>query len=212
MNFSLENSRLVALVLDLQELFTSATGPFNNAASGSLIDNVNVLLSALRKKQVPVVFSSYVLADDLSDAGLLKENPIVKQGYFSAGSSWMKWDKRLHIETPDILLSRNRPTRVFRRRSGGTAGIPQHRCVVAMRPEREQRRQQHSQRCLRPGHAGNCRQGLYRGGALGTTHGYLFRGPGRLDRAGIDQRGIAGKNIVQQSYWIVTDTVNTPSP
>lgn len=110
MNFSLENSRLVALVLDLQELFTSATGPFNNASSGSLIDNVNALLSVLRKKQVPVVFSSYVLADDLSDAGLLRENPIVKQGYFNAGSSWMKWDKRLHIEPQDILISRNRPS------------------------------------------------------------------------------------------------------
>lgn len=110
MKVSLENSRPMLLVLDLQELFTNAAGPFNNVASGALIENVNALLNALREKQVPVVLSSYVLADDLSDAGLLKENPIVKQGYFRAGSSWMKWDKRLQIKSPDILISRNRPS------------------------------------------------------------------------------------------------------
>ena len=110
MKVSLENSRPVLLVLDLQELFTSAAGPFKNAASGALIKNVNTLLNALREKQLPIVFSSYVLADDLSDAGLLKENPTVKQGYFNAGSSWMKWDKRLQIQSSDVLLSRNRPS------------------------------------------------------------------------------------------------------
>ena len=110
MNFSLEDLRPLALVLDLQELFTSAAGPFENVASGGLIENVNSLLDALREKQLPIVFSSYVLADDLSDAGLLRENPVVKQGYFSAGSSWMKWDHRLDIQSADILISRNRPS------------------------------------------------------------------------------------------------------
>ena len=56
------------LVLDLQELFTNANGPFENTESGTLVDNVNVLLSALRDRQLPIVFSSYVLAADLSDA------------------------------------------------------------------------------------------------------------------------------------------------
>ena len=110
MKVSLENSRPMLLVLDLQELFTSETGPFHNAVSGALIENVNSLLRALKRKRLPVVFSSYVLADDLSDAGLLKENPIVKQGYFSVGSSWMKWDKRLQIQSSDVLISRNRPS------------------------------------------------------------------------------------------------------
>ena len=113
MKVSLETAKPLALVLDLQELFTSAAGPFENVASGDLIENVNGLLSALRKKQVPVVFSSYVLADDLSDAGLLKENPIVKQGCFSAGSDWMKWDKRLKMQSSDILISRNRPSAFY---------------------------------------------------------------------------------------------------
>ena len=75
-----------------------------------MIENVNGLLRALRDKQLPIVFSSYVLADDLSDAGLLRENPVVKQGYFSAGSDWMKWDKRLQIQGSDVLISRNRPS------------------------------------------------------------------------------------------------------
>ena len=110
MNVSLEDSRPMALVLDLQELFTSAAGPFESVASDGLIKNVNSLLNALREKQLPMVFSSYVLAEDLSDAGLLKENPIVKQGYFSAGSSWMNWDNRLQIESSDVLVSRNRPS------------------------------------------------------------------------------------------------------
>lgn len=110
MKVSLENSRPLLLVLDLQELFTSAVGPFKNVASDTLVKSVNCLLRSLREKQLPIVFSSYVLADDLSDAGILKENPIVKQGYFSAGSSWMKWDKRLQIQSSDVLLSRNRPS------------------------------------------------------------------------------------------------------
>ena len=71
MKVSLENSRPMLLILDLQELFTSETGPFSNEASSALIENVNGLLRALRDKQLPIVFSSYVLADDLSDAGLL---------------------------------------------------------------------------------------------------------------------------------------------
>ena len=116
MNVCLENSKPLALVLDLQELFTSAAGPFGNVASEVLIENVNALLSALREKHVPIVFSSYVLADDLSDAGLLKENPIVQQGYFSAGSDWMKWDGRLQMQSSDILFSRNRPSAFY----GGT--------------------------------------------------------------------------------------------
>ena len=62
---------------------------------------------------MPIVFSSYVLADDLSDAGLLKENPIVKQGYFSSGSDWMKWDERLQQQSSDILISRNRPSAFY---------------------------------------------------------------------------------------------------
>ena len=110
MNVILENSRFLALVLDLQELFTSAVGPFQNVASGDLIENVNGLLSALRERRVPIVFSSYVLADDLSDAGLLKENPLVKQGYFCAGSKWMEWDSRLHTRDSDIFISHNRPS------------------------------------------------------------------------------------------------------
>ena len=110
MNVNLENSRPLALVLDLQELFTSADGPLKNIAAASLIDNVNVLLKTLRDTRLPIVFSSYVLAADLSDAGLLKENPLVKQGYFCAGSKWMEWDSRLHTRDSDIFISHNRPS------------------------------------------------------------------------------------------------------
>ncbi len=110
MQFSLENSRPLALVLDLQELFTSADGPLKNVAAASLIENVNGLVTTLRDKRLPIVYSSYVLADDLSDAGLLKENLLVKQGYFCAGSRWMEWDSRLHTRDSDIFISRNRPS------------------------------------------------------------------------------------------------------
>ena len=85
MQFSLENSRPLALVLDLQELFTSADGPLKNVAAASIIENVNGLVKTLRDKRLPIVYSSYVLADDLSDAGLLKDNPLVKQGVFLRG-------------------------------------------------------------------------------------------------------------------------------
>ena len=110
MKVNLENSRPLALVLDLQELFTSAEGPLKNVAAASLIENVNGLLKTLREKRLPIVYSSYVLADDLSDAGLIKDNPLVKQGYFCAGSSWMEWDSRLHTWDSDIYISHNRPS------------------------------------------------------------------------------------------------------
>ena len=110
MQVDLENSRPLALVLDLQELFTSADGPLKNVATAALIENVNSLLKTLRDKRLPIVFSSYVLAADLSDAGLLKDNPLVKQGYFCAGSKWMEWDSRLHTRDSDIFISHNRPS------------------------------------------------------------------------------------------------------
>ena len=110
MKVDLENSRPLALVLDLQELFTSADGPLKNVAAAALIENVNGLVNTLRDKRLPIVYSSYVLADDLSDAGLLKDNPLVKQGYFCAGSRWMEWDSRLRTRDPDIFISRNRPS------------------------------------------------------------------------------------------------------
>ena len=110
MKVDLENSRPLALVLDLQELFTNAGGPLKNVAAATLIENVNGLLKTLRDKRLPIVFSSYVLAADLSDAGLLKDNPLVKQGYFCAGSKWMEWDSRLHTRDSDIFISHNRPS------------------------------------------------------------------------------------------------------
>jgi nicotinamidase-related amidase len=97
------------LVLDLQELFSSAAGPFENSAAEELITHVNAFASDCERMSLPIICSRYVFRDDLSDAGLLANNALVKQGYFCESSPWMKLDKRLLLPDTTISLQRNRP-------------------------------------------------------------------------------------------------------
>ncbi len=97
------------LVLDLQQLFTSPTGPFENHSASELIDKVNDFCSFAHQQGIPVIYSRYALADDLSDAGLLAENEVVKAGYFCASSPHSQLDEGLVVQPGAIHLQRNRP-------------------------------------------------------------------------------------------------------
>ena len=109
MNFHFSKDDCALLVLDLQELFTSPTGPFENHAAAELVEQVNEFSSFAHQQGIPVMYSRYSLADDLGDAGLLAENEIVKKGYFCDSSPMSQLDQRLVIQPGAIHLQRNRP-------------------------------------------------------------------------------------------------------
>jgi len=109
MEFDLTRAGTGLLVLDLQELFTSAEGPFRNTAAGELIARVNELTEFCAGLEMPVICSRYLFRDDLADAGLLADNPVVAQGGFCESSPWMALDARLEVQDAWIHLQRNRP-------------------------------------------------------------------------------------------------------
>ena len=77
MDFDLSNTRSALLIIDLQELFTSADGPFENTTAAELIVAVNSFALDCHHMGLPIIFSRYLFRDDLSDAGLLADNPVV---------------------------------------------------------------------------------------------------------------------------------------
>ena len=110
MEFTLnKQSKPALLILDLQELFTAENGPFENKLSAPVIEHVNFLADQCHARQIPIFCSRYLLQDDLSDAGLLAENPLVKDGLFCASSASMELDHRLQLPESCVHISRGRP-------------------------------------------------------------------------------------------------------
>ena len=109
MEIDLGLSQPALLVLDLQELFTSAEGPFENKDAGELIEYVNSFVEECEKLELPIIYSRYLFRDDLTDAGLLAENALVKEGSFCESSKWMQLDHRLFKSETRIDLHRSRP-------------------------------------------------------------------------------------------------------
>jgi nicotinamidase-related amidase len=112
MNVELERGATAVLVLDTQELFMSATGPFENRSSGVTIDAINELTAAARAAGVPVVFSNYAFRDDLHDAGLLAPMPFAADMRRSAPLIGL--DARVRREASDTEVWHNRPSAFFR--------------------------------------------------------------------------------------------------
>ena len=113
MHFDLDGLRPVLLVIDVQELFTQPDAPFANDGAGPMLTTLNAFMADCRGRDIPVVLSSYVLRADLSDAGLLRGNPVVDAGHFSEGSKWLCIDRRLDVADSDIQIRRNRPSAFF---------------------------------------------------------------------------------------------------
>ena len=113
MNVELDDSHPVLLVLDTQSLFTSPDGPFANQVAGTTIESLNPFMHECRKLNIPIVFSRYLLRDDLSDAGLLSNLAEVQAGYFCASSEWTQLDARVQVEASDLQVHRNRPSAFF---------------------------------------------------------------------------------------------------
>ncbi len=103
----LATARLAVLVVDMQAVFVSPDGPFGNDIAGELIDRLNGFLASARGVGVPIVFCTYLLAADGSDAGLLA--PMDFTVHFRAGAPFAGVDPRLHREPADLEVPHNRP-------------------------------------------------------------------------------------------------------
>src|SRR6266508_2574023 len=110
----LSRHKPAVVVTDVQELFTSAEGPFENTTSGPLLEALEAFLRDCRSLGVPVVFSNYVLRDDRLDAGLLRDAPWVVAGHMGECSPWIGVDRRLERAASDSEVRHNRPSAFFR--------------------------------------------------------------------------------------------------
>ena len=100
------------LVVDMQAAFVSPDGPFANATAGPLIDALNPFLAGCRVRGLPVIFSNYLLRDDLRDAGLLRASPAA--AHITESSPWAVVDPRIERAETDLDVRHNRPSALFR--------------------------------------------------------------------------------------------------
>lgn len=75
MKFDLRALQPALLVIDMQAVFISASGPFRNTGMGPVVARLNTLLDGMRQRRVPILFCNYVLRADGTDAGLLRGSP-----------------------------------------------------------------------------------------------------------------------------------------
>jgi len=99
--------RPAVLVVDMQAVFVSPEGPFANATAEPLIERLNGFLGEARAAGLPVVFCTYLLAADGSDAGLLA--PFDFNLHFRAGAAFAGVDPRLERAAADLEVPHNRP-------------------------------------------------------------------------------------------------------
>lgn len=100
------------LVVDMQAVFVSPDGPFANATAGPLIDALNPFLAGCRSRGLPVIFSNYLLRDDLRDAGLLCASPVAAHITESSPSAGV--DPRIEQAETDLDVRHSRPSALFR--------------------------------------------------------------------------------------------------
>lgn len=100
------------LVVDLQAVFVSPDGPFANTTAGPLIDALNPFLAGCRSRGLPVIFSNYLLRDDLRDAGLLRASPAA--ALITESSPWAVVDPRIEQAETDLEVRHSRPSALFR--------------------------------------------------------------------------------------------------
>lgn len=99
--------RTALINVDMQNCFVHGS-PISAPGGLALLDRINELAAACRAAGVLVVHASHVLRADLSNAGLLAENPLIAGGIISKGSSSAALHEGLAIEPTDVLLEKPR--------------------------------------------------------------------------------------------------------
>lgn len=93
------------VVVDLQNGETDPEHPMGSDLSG-VIEKTNELADAAHKKDVPIVWVRVEYHDEeAADAALWTEKlPSIKN--WTAGSYWVEYDDRLHIDDDDLLMDK----------------------------------------------------------------------------------------------------------
>ncbi len=112
MEFNVDRSRAILLVMDMQKLFTVPSSPYGNDAT-EMIAPLNEILEQVRVQGIPVVHSIYQLQKDGSQSGLRTDWPQIEQGYFDPVSPWSQIDARVDVAESDYQLTRTRPGAFF---------------------------------------------------------------------------------------------------
>lgn len=99
--------RTALINVDMQNCFVHGS-PISAPGGLDLLNRINGLAAACRAAGMLVVHASHVLRPDLSNAGLLAENPLIAGGIISKGSSSAALHDDLVIEPTDVLLEKPR--------------------------------------------------------------------------------------------------------
>jgi nicotinamidase-related amidase len=100
------------IVLDVQSILASETGPFANHGAASMIESINALLEAAHPAMLPVLHSRYVLRDDLKDAGLLADSGM-ELADFCSSALLARLDPRVKVADGDVHLEHHRPSAFY---------------------------------------------------------------------------------------------------
>jgi nicotinamidase-related amidase len=109
--FDWRRRRPAILVIDMQVVFVSPEGPFQNTIMDPVIDRLNAFLHAARARRLPVLFSNVVLRADGTDAGYFRNSPFLP--ILIETSPFIGLDPRIEREESDLMLRRHRFSTFF---------------------------------------------------------------------------------------------------
>jgi nicotinamidase-related amidase len=100
-------SRTALLNVDMQNCFVE-NSPIAAPGGLQVLDRVNLLASKCRRAGILVIHARHVLRPDGSNAGILSQIPLVKQGIINRGSDSAAFHKGLVIDQSDVILEKPR--------------------------------------------------------------------------------------------------------
>jgi nicotinamidase-related amidase len=100
-------SRTALVNVDMQNCFVE-NSPIAAPGGLQVLDRVNLLASKCRDAGILVIHARHVLRPDGSNAGILLQIPLVKQGIINRGSNSADFHKGLVIDQSDVILEKPR--------------------------------------------------------------------------------------------------------
>jgi nicotinamidase-related amidase len=100
-------SRTALINVDMQNCFVE-NSPIAAPGGLQVLDRVNLLASKCRDAGILVIHARHVLRPDGSNAGILLQIPLVKQGIINRGSNSADFHKGLVIDQSDVILEKPR--------------------------------------------------------------------------------------------------------
>jgi nicotinamidase-related amidase len=99
--------RTALVNVDMQNCFVE-NSPIAAPGGLQVLDRVNLLASKCRDAGILVIHARHVLRPDGSNAGILLQNPLVRQGIINRGSDSAAFHKGLVIDQSDVILEKPR--------------------------------------------------------------------------------------------------------